>query len=100
MKSWIKGILVLVLAVGVVGGMVSQAFAVYGDGAGHGGQFKGKNGNPVAGVKVKITRTFIQFTEKNGEVSTLPNVTTRTDETETDDRGFFYLPPGGGEAGG
>lgn len=87
MTSWMKSLLILAIAVAVFGGWSSQALAVFGDGAGHGGQFTNKKGTPVAGVKVKITRT-------------LPNGTTRTDETETDDRGFFYLPPGGGNTGG
>lgn len=81
MKSWMKGILTLVLALAVVGGSASQSFAVFGDGAGDGGRFV-KRGKPMAGVKVTITQTN-------------PNGTKTQTESETDDRGFFFLPPTG-----
>jgi hypothetical protein len=83
MKSWTKGILVLILALGMIGGTASLSLAVYGDGAGDGGQLTDSKGKPMANVKVRIT-------QRN------PDGTRTVRETETDDRGFFMLPWTGG----
>lgn len=83
MKRLLNGMLVLILTVGAVVGLASQSFAVYGDGAGDGGQFRDKQGKIVAGAKVRITQVQ-------------PDGTKKTTETETDDRGFFFLPWTGG----
>ncbi len=82
MKSWKKGILALIFVVGMVGGAASTSFAVFGDGAGDGGQLR-HQGKPMANVKVRIV-------QRN------PDGTMTTRETETDDRGFFLLPWTGG----
>ncbi|MDT7041616.1 carboxypeptidase-like regulatory domain-containing protein [Candidatus Nitronereus thalassa] len=83
MTSWTKGILVLILALGMIGGTASLSLAVYGDGAGDGGQLTDSKGKPMANVKVRIT-------QRN------PDGTRTVRETETDDRGFFMLPWTGG----
>lgn len=84
MKSWMKGILALIFILGLVCGTASTSFAVFGDGAGDGGQLRDPSGRPMANVKVRITQLN-------------PDGTRTVRETETDDRGFFFLPWSGGE---
>jgi hypothetical protein len=56
MKSWMKGILTLILALAIIGGAAGTSFAVYGDGAGDGGQLRDSSGKPMAHVTVQITQ--------------------------------------------
>lgn len=83
MKSWMRGFLVWILAMVVVGGSASLSFAVFGDGPRQGGQFTNERGRGIPGVKVTITRIN-------------PNGTETKSETETDDRGFWFFPTTGG----